>query len=233
MDCASEKRHSDLRLPRGRVMPEVLYLLLGWLLGLFGPRIVDHIRSHYDRRHLGVAIRTEALGIQKRLAATSFRLGQSYGDMSRAYLVWLKKKLSDPSQREEPATVVASINTMLLLPEAEYVAAVAQERAKPGSALGLKRFTSSFIDANVLSLNRFPTTYQSLVHEFRNQLDILNQEIEMAMAFHRMTFDSSLNAANHAAVNSELTKRYIDIQKVCIRAADKLQEIIDFDVQQL
>ncbi len=214
-------------------MPEVLYLLLGWLLGLFGPGIVEHIRSHYDRRHLGVAIRTEALGIQKRLAVTSFRLAQTYGDMSRDYLVWLKQKLADPSQREGPANVLAAIDAMLLVPEAEFVSVVAQNRAQPGSALGLKRFTSSFIDTNLLSLNRFPTTYQSLVHEFRNQLDILNQEIEMAMSFHRMTFDSSLSVANHAAVSSELSKRYIDIQKVCIRAADKLQEIIDFDLKRI
>jgi hypothetical protein len=44
-------------------MDELLYLLLGWLLGLLGPRVIDLIKGHYDRRALAIAIRNEAQGL--------------------------------------------------------------------------------------------------------------------------------------------------------------------------
>jgi hypothetical protein len=67
-------------------MTELPYLLLGWLLGLLSPRIIDAIKAKYARRELASAIHSEAEDLQYRVAITSFLLVQRYGVVSRDYL---------------------------------------------------------------------------------------------------------------------------------------------------
>ena len=74
-------------------MDELLYLLLGWLLGLLSPRIIDAIKARYDRTALIGAIKEEAQDLQYRVAASCFLLRQRYGEITREYLEWLKPKL--------------------------------------------------------------------------------------------------------------------------------------------
>ena len=212
---------------------ELLYLLLGWLLGLLGPRVIDSIKDHYSRRALATAIRTEAIGLQYRVAITSFLLAQEYGDMSKDYLTWLKPKLINYKSEVTPDPAIILIDTLLTETEKTYNAMVAHMRAIKGKALGLKFFSSSLVDASLESLKDFPSEYQSIIHEFRNELNVLNQEIQTAIEYHRMTFDSSLSKESYAIVSADLEKKYAVIQKMCIRVTDKLQAVMDFNVKNI
>ena len=88
-------------------MAELPFLLLRWLLGLLSPRIIDAIRAKCLRRDLAVAIRSEAQDLQYRVAATSFRLAQWYGEVSRDYLIWLKPKVMQYEGNEPVQSVRA------------------------------------------------------------------------------------------------------------------------------
>jgi hypothetical protein len=69
-------------------------------------------------------------------------------------------------------------------------------------------------------------TAQRKIFEFRNQLDILNEEIEAAMQYHQMTFDASLSELNHQRVTEELYTRYGHVQTRAKITVDKVEAIL-------
>lgn len=210
-------------------MAELPYLLLGWLLGLLSPRIVDAIRAKYLRRDLARAIQSEAEDLQYRIAITSFLLAQKYGHVSREYLVWLKPKLLRYKGNEPVQSIRTFVEHLQAASDDQLVAIVAQMRAEEGVGLSLKRFGAGLIEASLASILHFSPEYQRRIHEFRNQLSVLNQEIDRAMESMRMTYDSAMSDENHRRLEADLVYKYQTIQGMCMRVADRLQEVVDYD----
>lgn len=214
-------------------MEELFYLLLGWLLGLISPRIVDTIQAKYFRRDLARAIRSETEDLLYRVAITSFLLTYKYGDISREYLVWLKPKLLRYEGNEPVESIRKLAETLHAAPDDQLVALAAHMRAEEGMGLSLKTFSASLIEASLGSILHFSPEYQRRIHEFRNQLSILNQEIERALESLRMTYDSSISNENHLQLKADLVTKYQTIQGICMRVADRLQAIADYDPKRI
>jgi hypothetical protein len=207
---------------------ELLYLLLGWCLGLLGPRVIDTIKAHYDRQKLALAIRAEAQDLQYRVAASSFLIAQRFGCVTREYLTWIKPKLVAYAGNE-PSDYVKTFVEMLLEASEEQLAGIAERtRANPGEGLSLKVFAANLVDSSLASIHEFSPEYQRLIHEFRNHLSITNQEIERAQEQLHMTFDSSMSEANHARLIVDLTARYKNIEGMCRRLCDRLDPLITY-----
>ncbi len=214
-------------------MKEILILVLGWLLGLLGPRIVDSIKNKYHRRELAKAIKSEAKDLQFRVACMSYLLAKHCGVITREYIAWLNPVLSN-YQGNEPAE---SIREFLLLlqksTDSEFSAIVARGIAEEGVGLSLKNVKSSFIESNMAAFVNYPTGFQVCIHEFLNQLYILNQEIVTATTCHQMTFDSSMSEENHKTIKSELHNKYNIIHKMCRVVCEKLQNIISYNHERI
>ena len=214
-------------------MAELPYLLLGWLLGLLSPRIVDAIRAKYMQRDLARAIRSEAEDLQCRVAILSFLLAQKYGHVSREYLTWLRPKLLRYEGNEPTQSVRKLVEHLQAASDDQLVTFAAQMRAEEGKGLSLKSYSAGLIEASLSSILHFPPEYQLRIHEFRNQLSGLNQEIERAVESMRMTYDSSISNENHARLKADLIFKYQTIQGMCMRVADRLQGIVDFDPKKI
>lgn len=214
-------------------MEELLYLLLGWLLGLISPRIIDSIQAKYFRRDLARAIRSEAEDLQYRVAIMSFLLASKYGELSREYLVWLKPKLLRYEGNEPVESIRKLAETLHAAPDDQLVVLAAHMRAEEGKGLSLKTFSASLIEASLGSILHFSPEYQRRVHEFRNQLSVLNQEIERAIESLRMTYDSSISNENHVRLKADLVAKYQTIQGMCMRVADRLQAILEYDPKKI
>jgi hypothetical protein len=210
-------------------MNELLYLLLGWFLGLLGPRLIDSIKAYYDRKALAVAIKSEAEDLQYRLAAASFLIARRDGGVTRDYVLWLKPKLEAYRGNEPSEPTRKFIQMLLEAPEDKLVAITETMRAEPGVGLSLKTYSASLIESNLTSLHSFSAAYQRCIHEFRNQLFILNQEVERANESSRISWDSSLSEDNHARLIADLNYKYKTIDGMCRRACDRLQAIIEYD----
>lgn len=214
-------------------MAELPYLLLGWLLGLLSPRIIDAIKAKYEKRELASAIRSEAEDLQYRVAITSFLLAQRYGDVSRDYLIWLKPKLFQYKGNEPVEAVRKFVEELLKADEGHLLAVAEHLRAEEGVGLSLKRFNASLIESSLGTLRNFPVEYQRKIHEFRNQLSVLNQEVERALESQRMTFDSSISEQNHDRLTADLMEKYKIIQGMCMRVSDRIQSVIEYDPSQI
>lgn len=210
-------------------MAELPSLLLGWLLGLLSPTIVDAIRAKYLRRDLARAIRSEAEDLQYRVAIASFHLIQKYGRLSREYLVWLKPKLLRYEGNEPVESIRKLVEQLQVASDDQLLAVAAHMRAEEGTGLSFKSYSASLIESSLGSLLHFPPEYQRRIHEFRNQLSILNQEMDHANEVLRMTYDSSISDENQIRLRDDLIFKYQTIQGMCARVADRLQGIIDFD----
>lgn len=209
-------------------MDELLYLLLGWLLGLLSPRIIDAIKARYDRTALIGAIKEEAQDLQYRVAASCFLLRQRYGEITREYLEWLKPKLLAYRGNEPVDSVRQFVEVLLNAPDEQLAALAERMQAQPGVGLSLKTFNSGFIESNLAALHSLPIPYQRCIHEFRNQLVPLNQEIERAADSLRMTYDSSITDENHERLVADLRSKYVFIEGMCRRVCDRLQAVIDY-----
>jgi hypothetical protein len=212
---------------------ELPALLLGWLLGLLSPAIIEAIRVKYRRRDLAAAIRAEAQDLQYRAASMSFILAKQSGDLTREYLVWLKPKLAQYKGNEPVQAVREIVEKLVEAPDQDLLAVAIHMRAEKGIGLSLKRIRASLIEASMASIVHFPPEYQLRIHEFRNQLDVLNQEIEATRESLWMTYDSSLSKENHERIEEDLVRKYNFVRGISMRVADRLQAIIDFDVRGL
>lgn len=214
-------------------MDELLYLFLGWLLGLLGPQIVDAIKAKRHRRELALAIRSEAEDLQYRVAITSFLLMQRFGEVSRDYLLWLKPKVASYRGNEAVEATGKLVESLLTSSDEHLLAFTNHLRAKEGMGLSLKKFGASLIESSLADIHSFPVEYQRRIHEFRNQLSALNQEIERALESHRMTFDGSISHENHIRLKEDLLEKYIFIRGMCDRVADRLGAIIEYDASKI
>ena len=212
---------------------ELPYLLLGWLLGLLSPRIIDTIKSKYLRRELAAAIRSEAEDLQYRVSISSFQLAQRFGKVDRDYLVWLKPRLLQYKGNEPVESIRKFVESLLEGTEDQLVAIAQHMRAGEGEGLSLKKFSANLIESNLGAIHNFPAEFQRCVHEFRNQISVLNQETDRAIESHRMTFDSSISEGNHKILVRDLNEKYTVIQGMCMRVSDRLQAIIEYDIRKV
>lgn len=214
-------------------MHEIGYIILGWLFGLLSPQIVDSIRLKYRQRNIAQAVATEARDLQYRLAIVSFLIAQRYGTINRSYLSWLEPVL-EQYQGNEPSKAVKDL--VFFLRDASddtFAAMIAASRAEADMGLTLKRYSVSFIENHLPDITSFPTGYQSHIHEFRNHFIILNQEIDGALQYQKMTWDSSMTEENHLRLTQELIRRYAGLQDIFKRVCDCLQPLIEHDAKKI
>src|SRR3989304_3262396 len=66
----------------------LFYLLVGWLMGLLSPLIVDAIRRHRERKEIKQALITELQELQYQLASSIYVITQKLGKGDRKFFEW-------------------------------------------------------------------------------------------------------------------------------------------------
>lgn len=154
-------------------------------------------------------------------------LAQRFGDLDRDYLNQVKSILDNYDGGEKPQNIVTFIESMLGSTDEKFAAIAAHLRAEEGVGLSLKSHTTILIDSNAVQISELPIDLQSKVYEFKNALNIYNQEVEMAKNILDRTYDSALTEINHQRLSNGLEAKYADLQGVCTRVCGKIQGILD------
>lgn len=212
-------------------MNEVLFIILGWLLGIISPRLIDSIKAHYEKNDFLCAIKAEAKDLQYRLTLGSFSIAQKEGVLDREKIIWFKEKMLAYEGSEPREQFLLLANTILDSEGESALQAWNLFQNENQKAISLKNYSASFLSSNIERLHTLPVGFQSSAHEFLNVLSILNQEIIAARKYHEMSFDSSLNEINHNSVVRNLHESYVNISRLCQRASNKLQVIIDCNLK--
>src|SRR4051812_37262490 len=155
-------------------MNQFIYILFGWVLGLISPTIVDIIKSGLRRREIAAAIRVELEDLQYRLAMSSFVLLQSYGELTREFVIWIQAIVEKYAGHEPKDSIGKMISQLARVDEETFGQIASQFRAKTGTGSSLKIFQAKFLESHLAEISKLPISIQSKIHEFRNQLDLLN-----------------------------------------------------------
>jgi hypothetical protein len=207
-------------------MSQLLYIFFGWFLGLFSPLIIEFFKSHRHTREFVAALKVELEDLQFRLAIASLQLLQSHGGFDRDFAAWVSK-IADRYSGDEPSEAIRKLLRQFLDADEKLANQFAMlGRAQPGVGSSLKKYETKFLESNLVEIIRLPITTQRKIHEFRNQLSILNQDITKADSYMMMTFNSSLSEENHKRVTKDLTNLYGIVQGRCKSLADKIEMIL-------
>ena len=198
---------------------------MGWLLGLLSPTIVNKIKDNYDRKSFFEAVKTELSELSFQLCITGFKLGQEYGQLDKNGIQVIKTQLSAYQGSEKIKNITKLLNLLLNASDDEFIIIMKSQRAQQGRSLSLKTHSISLLDSNPKGISRLPIEVQSKIYEFKNKLNIYNQEVLWLREHVKLTFIPDMTSANHTNVTNDIHQRYADLQKICESICKKVHAI--------
>lgn len=191
-----------------------MYIILGWLLGLLGPRIIDLIQRPYRRAELRRSLLTELEDLKVKLALVACALADRGGMIDRAFLEWLEPIVRTHKGEFSDLPIADTIKGLLGRTDDE-LRAISQISQRAGRAPGLKKYKLPFLTSQITSLSLFSPEFQRRILQVNARLGMLNDEIDMAWFNYTKTFDSSLSEDNRMIILGNLEQSYQTIMRMC------------------
>ena len=216
---------SEEQAPIMNTAETVLFVFLGWLLGILSPIIVDAIRKKQDIRDVRAALETEVHELQYRLACVAYFIEKRFGDVNRKFLEWLRPILVSYRGLNPSADILKFIETQLALTDDQIKALALHSKAAPEGGISLKKYQVPLLDSKISSLASLSTSLQNHLLELKTHLSLLNEEVDEARYYFRLTFQSSVTGENHDRVNENLTSCYKKYGARARQVADLIRNI--------
>lgn len=184
---------------------KVLFLILGWSLGLLSPIIVEAIRRRREAAEVKVALGTELHELQYRLAISCYRIERHYGDVDRKSLEWLRPIVQEYRGINPSETMRKLVEEALSLTDEQIAASTQQSKASPDITLSLAKYSVPLLDAKIASLSWFNESLRNQLLELKVHLGFLNEDVERERYFQGLTFQANISAENYdIAVKSRI-----------------------------
>lgn len=226
---ACGKKQKNTRLKRGQLghwMDTAIFIVLGWLLGLLSPRVVDKITQAYRRKAIKRTLSQELRDLRARLAMTACIIAIRAEKVNRKLLQWTKPIITDYTGFYADPELNAVLDRLSGLKD-EELAATCRALGKSGKGFTLKKFAAPFLTAHLLSLNLFSPKFEQTALEIASQLDLLNGEIDAAWFLFTKTFDPSLPNEMLETVIGNINHSYEFIGRACRDIADNIGKLLD------
>lgn len=209
---------------------ELLYVILGWLFGLLSPSIINRISRSYSKKELLNGIKTEMKECQFRVLLVANLLGLRYGTYDKEYLSWSLPYLQNYQGAEKSENTIKAVTSFLEAKDEDIENMLALKRSmERGLGLNLKRFPLPFLDSKMGEISSFRIELQNIIYEIRSRLQIINEEIDSAIVYFRMTFDSSISSENHRIIKTSLAQKYVRLQDQLVILVKKMDRCINYD----
>jgi hypothetical protein len=205
-------------------MDNAFYVLLGWLLGLFSPRIIELIQRPYRRAELRRSLFIELEELRRKLAALAYVLAHRSATIDRPLLEWIQPILRANRGSHEDQAAAERIGSLLRLPD-DQLQAVSQAVQEIEVGLSMKKYTLPFLTSQIVSLSLFSPEFQRLALDIRALLAILNEEIDVAWFNYTKTFET-ISSQNHAIVRNNLVGSYRAMITICREIVDKINLLL-------
>ncbi len=203
---------------------EILYLLLGWLLGLLSPQISERIKRCYQKKDVRFGILSEFKEIKVRLAMTVYLLTKKIGTFNKQLVEWLKKQLEGYEGGHPTKRILSNLEKISGLTD-EQLTVIQLLGSDEEKAYSLKKFYLPFLESKIDLLPVFSDKFRVLIFEIRSKIQSLNDEIDNEQFYFRKTFDSSMSQANHEIVRQNLESCYKNINTQIKLLIDKINDL--------
>jgi hypothetical protein len=189
------------------VMPEslekILLLVLGWLLGLLAPVIVDAVRRRRENALGQTAIREELRALRGRLVCAAHIIEEHLGTLDRKKLDWYALEYGYAADQDDSLALANHVRDLNKLPDTQLQLEIQKRMAPMGKGLTLQKYVTPLLDARVASIWNFDTAVQRRLLEIRASLEMLSDVVDRYRTYSDMTF-KQLDSQNHARVEENI-----------------------------
>lgn len=190
-------------------MKEVIYILVGWSLGLFSPWLAEQIQRPSKKSKIKTGIFVEMQALRAKLASVVLGVGIHTGELDGVTIRWFRDVMKDDKTIKELAD--PRFEQLWELDDSS-IRELARSRAAPSTqTLTFKRYSVPYLEAHLNELSLFSEEFQRLAHQVRDRLTIFNQQSEISWFYFEKTFDSSLSELNRDSImkNQDVSQRSI------------------------
>lgn len=207
-------------------MENILYIVFGWLLGLLSPPIASIIEKHYRKNELRKALYSDLKNLIVRLASSCQAIEVHRGTRNKESLVWILS-IYEKYRADTPQTIITNINKLLQATDEDFENLNSFMKGEDGIGLNVKPFSMPFLESVLGDLFLFNVEFQRRILEVRSQISILNQDIDLTMSYHRMTFNLSSSDKNKDIILQNINSGHIEIANRCKSIANKIIVILE------
>ncbi|MBM4137109.1 MAG: hypothetical protein FJ241_09820 [Nitrospira sp.] len=205
----------------------ILFLVLGWLLGLFSPIIYDEVKKRQHRKEIRVGILTELKELRYKLMGVVYLVSIRNGTYDRELLNWIKPIVEEYNGTHQKDNIYKSIKNHLTLTDEELSAISEKLKTESLRGLSVKKYELPFLDSKINYLTFFDESFQNKILEMRSQLSLLHEEVNQAHFYFEKTFDSSMSTENHRIIRENLEDSYKNIAKKARTIADRIGKVMN------
>lgn len=204
-------------------MDFLIPLVLGWLLGLLGPPIVDRIRRRYRARDLETAILTALYEMRFTLANVVYRIRLQCGEIDHEVLRWLSPYFEEYRGADRDPKALAELRALLALdPPALKAANV--DRYAQGTALSLKTYSLPLLEAYASELAILPPARLLQFVDIRSRLSLFNQQVTFIMGETQRASESAPDS--RAAARKTVRTGYDDLVRRARNMTDSISALL-------
>lgn len=186
---------------------KVLFLFLGWLLGMLSPVIVSAVARRRENALGRAAILTELNELAATLAIAVYGTRSSLGAVDRQFLEWLKTFLESHPIPANLQSFKSRLPVHLSWSD-EDIAKGAQYMANaPGTSAMLQHYPVPLLDARVSALWTFDTAFQRDLLAIRRNVGLLDDIVDRSRKYFDLTF-TNLDGDNPQLVRANLNQCY-------------------------
>lgn len=204
-----------------------VYLLVGWLMGLLSPLIIDAIRHRRERKEIKQAIITELQELQYRLAAGVFLTTKKLGKGDRVFFKWF---LSNLERYEGPLNLDTQIKyakTALTLTDEQLAAMSKHSKIEDiNKGMSLKKYYAPLLDANIARIGSFPVEFQNLLLAIHSRLGTINEQIDQYYFYFKETFNESMSGSNRDIIIKNIDECYSAIAQQGRMTCDLIDKLL-------
>lgn len=189
---------------------EILFLLIGWLLGLLSPLIVDAARKRRETPALYRTLLQELDDLRYRLVVTVYLVQESRGCLTQEILDWAMPVLEHYEGPYRSASLLSQFKARALSPKNELNLA-ASRRAAEGVQRRLDVLEAPFLERLVPELDRFDPQVQRKLLDIRTQLQFFNRLSEDQKGMLALTWNANLSDDNRRRAEQNLQMTYENV----------------------
>lgn len=203
---------------------KLLFLTLGWLLGLLAPVIVDAIKRRRENALGRIAIHAELQEISHKLALAAQLIYMRKGIPDRSHLEWLKLHLEGHRSLYDSEAILPSVQLQLSWSDDQLQAFARTTKHVPGKGLTLQKYSVPLLDSKVAALWSFSTELQRHLLQIRADIELINDIVDRSRNLTDKTF-SKLEGDNYRLIIENIEQCYDLYFERAKRVADQVRSL--------
>jgi hypothetical protein len=192
------------------MLRDIIILILGWLLGLLAPVIVEYIREKREIKVIKPALLEELREFRFRLLLLIYRVESKYGKLDKEFFKWAQSILIEYDGINSSDSLLKAIGTILKLTPEEIseCSQFSKQIEKQCTGLSLKKIYLPLLESNVSFLSKFDSILRNQLLEIRTRVEFMNEIVEDSRYYFRLSFQDGISKENYDIANTNMISSY-------------------------